>query len=353
MLTVPLLALLGLLTVAALFTVRGPWRTPARGVAAVLIAIGLAVPFLFRLKGLTGDFYPVLEYRFAAKHDTTLPALPGAAEPSEPSSRADDIIATARSREGAKDATEPTEPASAEAAAGKPEHPQHPALRSTRGTPAPGTPAPGTPAPGTSAPGTPAPGTSAHLSFPQFLGPSRTGVIAGVQLGRDWAAHPPKLIWKIPVGAGMVWLCDRPRAGDHAGAAGWPGDGRGLRPSHRRAAVVPWRRDPLRLGHRRRRPACDADHLGRLRRDTRVHRTAQRPRLPHRSPGVEHGHRRRQPGGRPRVGPQRLAVGPRRQGHRERRRSRGQVAGGLRRAHGRRACGAAGPTAWAMPRRSY
>ncbi len=81
MLTVPLLALLGLLTVAALFTVRGPWRTPARGVAALLIAIGLAVPFLFRLKGLTGDFYPVLEYRFAPKHDTTLPALPVAVEP--------------------------------------------------------------------------------------------------------------------------------------------------------------------------------------------------------------------------------------------------------------------------------
>ena len=34
------------------------------------------------------------------------------------------------------------------------------------------------------------------------MGPSRTGVIPGVRLARDWAAHPPKLIWKIPVGAG-------------------------------------------------------------------------------------------------------------------------------------------------------
>ena len=77
MMTVPLLALMGLLAVVALVTVRGPWRRIARSVAAVLVAIGLAMPVMFRLKGLTGDFFPVLEYRFAPKHDTTLPGLPG------------------------------------------------------------------------------------------------------------------------------------------------------------------------------------------------------------------------------------------------------------------------------------
>lgn len=40
------------------------------------------------------------------------------------------------------------------------------------------------------------------MSFPQFLGPSRTGVVADVRLARDWMAQPPKLIWRIPVGAG-------------------------------------------------------------------------------------------------------------------------------------------------------
>ncbi len=112
MMTVPLLLLTGVLAVAALVTVRGAWRRPARVVAALLVAIGLAVPVLFRLKGLTGDFYPVLEYRFAPKHDTTLAVLPGAAlgVPSEPVSPADDTIAKTRRREGAKDDVGPVEP---------------------------------------------------------------------------------------------------------------------------------------------------------------------------------------------------------------------------------------------------
>ena len=189
MTTVPLLALMGVLAVVALFMVRGSWRKAARGVAVLLMAGGVAFPFLFRLKGLTGDFFPVLEYRYAPKHDTTLAALPGAvtAHELEPT----DTITKA--------------PASAEATAGTPSTSAAggPApSTSAPGTSAPGTSAPGTSAPGTSAPSTPAPGTSAHLSFPQFLGPSRTGVIPNLRLSRDWAAHPPKLIWKIPVGAG-------------------------------------------------------------------------------------------------------------------------------------------------------
>ena len=177
MMAVPVMALLGLLAVIALFTIAGPRRRSARGVAAVLIAAVLAMPVLFRLKGLTGDFYPVVQYRFAPKHDTTLAALPGEAATLEPAPS--DTITTARRHDGAKEALDTPAPASANATAGKPS----------------------TPAPST-APGTPAPGTSAHLSFPQFLGPSRTGVIPDVHLVRDWVAHAPKLIWRIPVGAG-------------------------------------------------------------------------------------------------------------------------------------------------------
>lgn len=39
------------------------------------------------------------------------------------------------------------------------------------------------------------------LDFPQFLGPNRDGVIAGVELDPDWGAHPPQVLWRRPVGA--------------------------------------------------------------------------------------------------------------------------------------------------------
>ncbi|MBI3864062.1 MAG: PQQ-binding-like beta-propeller repeat protein, partial [Planctomycetia bacterium] len=38
--------------------------------------------------------------------------------------------------------------------------------------------------------------------FPQFLGPQRTGFVAGAKLSRDWTATPPREVWRIPVGAG-------------------------------------------------------------------------------------------------------------------------------------------------------
>lgn len=47
-----------------------------------------------------------------------------------------------------------------------------------------------------SAPGTPA------TSFPQFLGPNRSGVLHGVSLVRDWAASPPRQLWRRSVGVG-------------------------------------------------------------------------------------------------------------------------------------------------------
>jgi outer membrane protein assembly factor BamB len=196
MMTVPLLLALGVLAVVGLVTVRGPWRRIARSIAAVLVAVGLAVPVMFRLKGLTGDFFPVLEYRFAPKHDTTLPGLPGETTAPEPTPT--DAITMARRHEGTKDDSgvlEPdtSAPASAEATAGKPS--------TAPGTPAPST-APGTPAPGTSAPASAEATAGRHVSFPQFLGPTRTGVIPDVRLVRDWVAHPPKQIWRIPVGAG-------------------------------------------------------------------------------------------------------------------------------------------------------
>ncbi len=36
--------------------------------------------------------------------------------------------------------------------------------------------------------------------FPQFYGPGRDAVVPGAPVEADWAVHPPKLLWKAPVG---------------------------------------------------------------------------------------------------------------------------------------------------------
>ena len=47
------------------------------------------------------------------------------------------------------------------------------------------------------------PGSRAQTTdYPQFLGQTRNGVVTGIQLNLDWHTHPPKLVWRRPVGAG-------------------------------------------------------------------------------------------------------------------------------------------------------
>jgi outer membrane protein assembly factor BamB len=36
--------------------------------------------------------------------------------------------------------------------------------------------------------------------FPQFLGPTRDGVLRGPALDPDWPAHPPQVLWRQPIG---------------------------------------------------------------------------------------------------------------------------------------------------------
>ncbi len=45
--------------------------------------------------------------------------------------------------------------------------------------------------------------SSAHDVF-NFRGPKRDGVTEGARLSRDWTAHPPKLVWRQPVGGGYA-----------------------------------------------------------------------------------------------------------------------------------------------------
>jgi len=171
-----------LMTVILLFTVRGRWRVVARTVATLMLVAGLAIPVFFRVRGLTGDFFPLLEYRYAPKPDTTLPPLPGARETEPVASAADTELAAEDDAAGPAAAPQPL-PADtvAEAVpAGDDEPP----------------PAPEAPAPAVAT----RPG--ADVSFPQFLGPNRNGIIPDVRIARDWNARPPREIWRIPVGAG-------------------------------------------------------------------------------------------------------------------------------------------------------
>ncbi len=40
------------------------------------------------------------------------------------------------------------------------------------------------------------------FDYPQFLGPNRNATLSDVGLSREWSTRPPRLLWKIPVGAG-------------------------------------------------------------------------------------------------------------------------------------------------------
>lgn len=44
--------------------------------------------------------------------------------------------------------------------------------------------------------------TTTENGFPQFLGPQRSTSVEHIALARDWAARPPKLVWKREIGAG-------------------------------------------------------------------------------------------------------------------------------------------------------
>src|SRR5262245_16920387 len=55
-------------------------------------------------------------------------------------------------------------------------------------------------------------GTGA-TDFPRVLGKQGRGVVEGVRLARDWAAQPPRQLWRQPIGAGWSAFAI---AGDYA-----------------------------------------------------------------------------------------------------------------------------------------
>jgi outer membrane protein assembly factor BamB len=165
------------------FLSRLPRRTRLVGSAAALAALAL-LPAFFRIRGVSGDLLPIVEPRFA--REAALPEPPPTApEPPQVDSPAS---APSRAEDGAS-AGSPVEaspaPGPASSAAGNDARPRGRADASP-------------------APASPPPSAAAGASFPQFLGPARDGTLAGPRLARDWAARPPKPLWRQPIGAGWA-----------------------------------------------------------------------------------------------------------------------------------------------------
>ena len=119
-----------------LFLSRTAGRVKLVGVSLFLLPL-----MLFRLRGLSGDFVPIFEFRFAKKAAALVPSS------------------------------------------------------ATSG--------------------------GVRTDFPQLLGPTRDAVLPGITLDPDWAAHPPQLVWKQPVGAawsGFSIVGERAVTQEQAGA---------------------------------------------------------------------------------------------------------------------------------------
>ena len=159
-----ILVLLALVLWLAFFS-RLPWRRRLAGVALALGVFAL-VPAFFRIRGVTGDLRPILEPRFGREAMLPEPAPPLALEQPE--------------------AARPATPDAVAAAAAVP-------VAAPATTPAPSQ------APSSADADPPAPALPA---FPQFLGPSRDGVLPGPRLARDWTKHPPRRLWRQPLGQG-------------------------------------------------------------------------------------------------------------------------------------------------------
>ena len=44
--------------------------------------------------------------------------------------------------------------------------------------------------------------TTSDYDFRQFLGPNRDSIVSNIHLNPDWEKHPPRLLWRQPIGAG-------------------------------------------------------------------------------------------------------------------------------------------------------
>jgi outer membrane protein assembly factor BamB len=160
-----LLTSLGLLLWLAFFS-RLPGRTRLLGVGAVFAAV-LAFASLFRLRGVSGDLAPVLDFRWSRNEPPPLPKAPppapGAATVEAPPPGPTQAAPLAEAT---------TAPRKAEAVPPGPDRDARPSSTSP----------------------------PEALSWPRFLGGDGSATLPGPHLARDWSARPPKLVWKQPIG---------------------------------------------------------------------------------------------------------------------------------------------------------
>ena len=147
--TFGILLLASLALLAWLLVASGYSRRVRLGVLGAVFAALAGFVSLVRVRGVTGDFIPVLEPRWRPKERSVAAPPPAPAPSALPSAAAEPVAAKSEPR--------PTS----------------------------------------------SPRVAATLNdYPQFLGPNRDGTLSGFRLARDWEKRPPKLLWRRPVGLG-------------------------------------------------------------------------------------------------------------------------------------------------------
>jgi outer membrane protein assembly factor BamB len=169
---------------------RLPWRTRVLVTAVAVLAM-LSLPALFRVQGVSGDFVPILEWRWKPRADARMaPLHMGPVESARPSEPTDELpVPTPPEVLEPETAMAPADDRLTDETATEPD------ARDTGGAPAPARTA-GLPDPAPESVRPP------WADYPQFLGPDRNATIPGVVLARDWEHRPPRLIWRQRIGAG-------------------------------------------------------------------------------------------------------------------------------------------------------
>jgi outer membrane protein assembly factor BamB len=161
MLTFPIaFAMLLLLAIWLVFLSRLARKRRFWAIGAVLVTL-LAAAATTRIRGVTGDLVPIVEWRWASR----VPPVLGLEPVREP------LTATREAPVAAPASTATGDTPSPKASVAPPPV-EPPASRPLAG------------------------------DYPQFLGADRNGTVTGVRLSDDWATRPPRLVWRRPIGAG-------------------------------------------------------------------------------------------------------------------------------------------------------
>lgn len=163
-----ILAIAGLLVFGWFVFASGASKRARMGVTASLALVLGAAAGMFRIRGVSGDMVPILEYRFTPPR-----ALP----------EAQPLLVTAQPL---PISTVPSPGSAAKVPVQDPAAPPKVAKGANMSAPPPPSPGPG------------------HADWPQYLGPNRSGVIPEADLAADWSARPPRLLWRQPIGAGWA-----------------------------------------------------------------------------------------------------------------------------------------------------